>query len=69
MEMKEQAENAFEDRYKGVAFRAHYKATEITDMNIPGRGLQEDGVYDIRDVRGSFEDVKVTYTDQQIKEE
>lgn len=32
-EMKEQAENAFEDRYKDVAFRAHYKAMEITDMN------------------------------------
>lgn len=33
LEMKEQAKNAFEDRYKDAAFRAHYKAMEIMDMN------------------------------------
>lgn len=41
----------------------------LVHLNIPVRGLQEDGVYDIRDVRGSFEDVRVTYADQQIKED
>lgn len=40
LEMKEQAEDAFEDKYKDVAFRAHYKAMEITDMNKEFR-LQE----------------------------
>lgn len=33
LEMKKQAENAFEDRYKCAEFRARYKAMEITDMS------------------------------------
>lgn len=38
----------------------------LIHLNIPVRGLWEDRVFGIRDVRGRFEDVRVTYADQQI---
>lgn len=35
----------------------------LIHLNIPVRGLREDRVYGIRDVRGCFEDVRITDAD------